>query len=120
VNGIKVCSIKGPGSLQRGDNHKNVKMGLGHLKILFLRTIKPEMLNFTRKLSDIEQRQVDKKYGPEGRMGQMEMKCISYFIWAKVTRVSDVANGPLVYINLAMIQIAVTKGSSRNLVRRDS
>jgi hypothetical protein len=29
----KVCSNKGPSSLQRGDNHKNVKMGWGHLKI---------------------------------------------------------------------------------------
>jgi hypothetical protein len=30
VKGIQVCSIKGPGRLQRGDNHKNVKMGWGH------------------------------------------------------------------------------------------
>jgi hypothetical protein len=33
-------------------------MGWGHLKILFLRTMKPEKLNFTWKHSDIEQRQV--------------------------------------------------------------
>jgi hypothetical protein len=39
VKGIQVCSNKGPGRLQRGDNHKNVKMGWGHLKILFSRTI---------------------------------------------------------------------------------
>jgi hypothetical protein len=32
VKGIQVCSNKGPGPLQRGDNYKNVKMGLGHLK----------------------------------------------------------------------------------------
>jgi hypothetical protein len=57
VKGILVCSIKGPGPLQRGDNHKIVKMGWGHLKI-FLRFIKPEKLNFTRKLSDLERRQV--------------------------------------------------------------
>jgi hypothetical protein len=37
VKGIQVCSNKGPGPLQRGDNHKNVKMGCGHLKI-FSRT----------------------------------------------------------------------------------
>jgi hypothetical protein len=43
VKGIQVCSNKGPSSLQRGDNHKNIKMG--HLKIF--RTIKPEKLNFT-------------------------------------------------------------------------
>jgi hypothetical protein len=27
VKGIQVCSNKGPCPLQRGDNHKNVKMG---------------------------------------------------------------------------------------------
>jgi hypothetical protein len=52
LKGIQVCSIKGP--LQRGDNHKKLKMGWGHLKILFLRTMKPEKLNFTGKLSDIK------------------------------------------------------------------
>jgi hypothetical protein len=41
VKGIQVCSNKGPGSLQRGDNHKNVKMGWGHLKIIFSRTTEP-------------------------------------------------------------------------------
>jgi hypothetical protein len=46
VKGIQGCSIKGPGPLQMEDNHKNVKMGWGHLKI-FLRTITPEKLNFT-------------------------------------------------------------------------
>jgi hypothetical protein len=40
VKGIQVCSNNGPGPLQRGDNHKNVKMGWGHLKI-FCRTIGP-------------------------------------------------------------------------------
>jgi hypothetical protein len=32
VKGIQVCSIKEPGPLQRVYNHKNVKMGWGHLK----------------------------------------------------------------------------------------
>jgi hypothetical protein len=41
VKGIHVCSNKGPGHLQKGDNHKNVKMGWGHLKIFFSRTIWP-------------------------------------------------------------------------------
>jgi hypothetical protein len=41
VTGIQVCSNKGPGPLQRGDNHKNVKMGWGHLKIFFSRTTWP-------------------------------------------------------------------------------
>jgi hypothetical protein len=33
MKGIQVFSKKGPVPLQRGDNHKNVKMGWGHLKI---------------------------------------------------------------------------------------
>ena len=33
-------SNEGPGPLQRGDNHKNVKIGWGHLKI-FYRTTGP-------------------------------------------------------------------------------
>jgi hypothetical protein len=41
VKGIQVCSSKGPCPLQRGDNHKNVKMGWGHLKIFVSRTIGP-------------------------------------------------------------------------------
>jgi hypothetical protein len=45
MKGIQVYSIKGPGPLQRGDNHKNVKMGWGYLKIL--RTMMQEKLNFT-------------------------------------------------------------------------
>jgi hypothetical protein len=31
------CLSKGPGPLQRGDNHQNVKMGWGNLKLLFTR-----------------------------------------------------------------------------------
>jgi hypothetical protein len=41
VKGIQVCSNKGPGPLLRGDNHKNVKMGWGLLKIFFSRTNGP-------------------------------------------------------------------------------
>jgi hypothetical protein len=37
----QVCSNKGPDLLQRRDNHKNVKMGWGHLKIFFSRTSGP-------------------------------------------------------------------------------
>ena len=32
---------KGPDPLQRGDNHKNVKIGWGHLKIFFSKTTVP-------------------------------------------------------------------------------
>jgi hypothetical protein len=40
MEGIQVCPNKGPGPFKRGDNHKNVKMGWGHLKI-FSRTTGP-------------------------------------------------------------------------------
>jgi hypothetical protein len=40
MKGVRFCSNKGPGPLQRGDNHKNIKMGWGHLKI-FSRTTGP-------------------------------------------------------------------------------
>jgi hypothetical protein len=52
VKGIKVCSIKGPGPLQRGDN-KKCKNGVGSFKNFFSRTTELEELIFTRKLSDI-------------------------------------------------------------------
>jgi hypothetical protein len=42
VKAILNCSNEGPGLLQRGDNHKNAKMGRGHLKIFFSRTTEPE------------------------------------------------------------------------------
>jgi hypothetical protein len=41
MKGNQVSSDKGPHPLQRGDNHKNVKMGWGHLKIFFFRTTVP-------------------------------------------------------------------------------
>jgi hypothetical protein len=41
VKGMQVCSNKGPSTLQRGNNHKNVKMGWGHLKIFLSRTTRP-------------------------------------------------------------------------------
>jgi hypothetical protein len=42
VKGILNCSNKGPVPLQRGDNHKNAKIGWGHLKIFFTRTTELE------------------------------------------------------------------------------
>jgi hypothetical protein len=41
VKGIQVCSNKGPGPSQRGDNYKNTNMGWGHLKFFFTRTTGP-------------------------------------------------------------------------------
>jgi hypothetical protein len=40
VKGIHVCSNKEPGPLQRGDNHKDMKIWWGHLKI-FSTTMEP-------------------------------------------------------------------------------
>jgi hypothetical protein len=53
---------KWQGPLQRGDNHTNAKIGLGHLKI-FLRTTEPEELIFTCKV------QVCSNHGPWGSLG---------------------------------------------------
>jgi hypothetical protein len=42
-----ICSSKGPDPFQRGDNHKNVKMEWGYLKIFLSKSMKPEELIFT-------------------------------------------------------------------------
>jgi hypothetical protein len=42
VKGIRNCSNKGPGPLQRGDNYKNATMVWGLLKTFFSRTTEPE------------------------------------------------------------------------------
>jgi hypothetical protein len=42
VKGILNCTDNGPDPLQRGDNHKNTKMGWGRLKVFFSRTTEPE------------------------------------------------------------------------------
>jgi hypothetical protein len=39
MTGIQVCSNKAPGSLQRGNNHKNMEWG--HLNFFFSRTTGP-------------------------------------------------------------------------------
>jgi hypothetical protein len=52
MKGIQVYSNKRPCPFQRGNNHKNVKIGLSHIKI-FSRTMKSEKLRFTGKLPDI-------------------------------------------------------------------
>jgi hypothetical protein len=51
VKEIQVCSNKGPGPLQRGNNHKNVKMGLGSFNNL----LQNHWANFnqTRKKSSL-------------------------------------------------------------------
>jgi hypothetical protein len=41
-------SNKGPGPLQRGDNHKNVKMGWSHLKIFYSRITGPILIDLAK------------------------------------------------------------------------
>jgi hypothetical protein len=48
VKGIQVCSNKGPDPLQRGDNHKYVKMGWVHLKIFHSRITGPILIDVTQ------------------------------------------------------------------------
>jgi hypothetical protein len=43
VKGIHFCTNKGPSPLQRGDNHKNVKIGWGHSKIFYSRSTGPSL-----------------------------------------------------------------------------
>jgi hypothetical protein len=52
VKGIQNCTNKGSSPFQRGDNHKNTKIGWGHLKICS-RIEEPEEHIFTWKLTDI-------------------------------------------------------------------
>jgi hypothetical protein len=58
VKGIQVCSNKGPDPLHRGDNHKNVKMGWGHLRIFFLQNPSTNFNQTWHKLSVEERIQV--------------------------------------------------------------
>jgi hypothetical protein len=55
VKEILEYTNKGPGPLQRGDNHKNAKIWRGHGKSFSLRTTEPELLIFLWKLSEIVQ-----------------------------------------------------------------
>jgi hypothetical protein len=59
---IQVCLNKGPGPLQRGDNHKNVKMGWGHLKI-FSRTTGPILTRLDTNHPWVKEIQVCTKEG---------------------------------------------------------
>jgi hypothetical protein len=51
VKGIQVCSNKGPGPLQRGDNNKNAKIGCGHLIIFLSRITRPISAQLAEKHS---------------------------------------------------------------------
>jgi hypothetical protein len=49
VKGIQVCSNKGLGLLQRGDNHRNVRKGWGHFKNLILKNYEARKAEFYMK-----------------------------------------------------------------------
>jgi hypothetical protein len=100
---VERIQIKGQ-ALFKGDNHKNVRKGWSHLKVLFWRTMKPENLNshetfwHRTKASWLKKLKI---IAPYGLMGQMEMRCIfnigkKISILAKATQVSDLGHGPLV------------------------
>jgi hypothetical protein len=65
MKGIQVCSNKGPGPLQRGDNHKNVKMEWGHLKIFFYRTTGPILTRLGTNHPWVKGIQVFSSKGPD-------------------------------------------------------
>jgi hypothetical protein len=44
-----ICSNNGPSSLQRGDNHKNAKNGVGQFKYLLLKN------SLSQKSSDLQE-----------------------------------------------------------------
>jgi hypothetical protein len=64
VKVIHVCSNKGPGPLQRGDNRKNIKMGWGHLKIFFSRTSRPKSIKLGTNYPWVKGIQVCSNKGP--------------------------------------------------------
>jgi hypothetical protein len=49
VKGIQVCSNKGPGPLQRGDNHKNEKNWMWSFKNLILKNYEARKAEFYMK-----------------------------------------------------------------------
>jgi hypothetical protein len=49
VKKIQVCSNKGPGSLQTGDNHRNVRKGWGSFKNLILKNYEVRKAEFYMK-----------------------------------------------------------------------
>ena len=56
--------MKDQAPLQKGDNHKNAKIGWCHLKIFFSRTTGPGKLKFIWKLPDIMEIQVCSNHDP--------------------------------------------------------
>jgi hypothetical protein len=114
VKGIQVCSNKGSGSLQRGDNHKNVKMGWSHLKILFSRATGPILTRLGTNLPWRERIQVSLTEGDNPSLrGDNSERVKIYRIFLKIfSRTSSPksiklgTNYPLVKI----IQVCSNKG----------
>jgi hypothetical protein len=59
VKEFKFFSIKGPGPFQRGDNHKNGKMGVGSFKNLLPKNYEARKAEFYLKAFLHLRRQVD-------------------------------------------------------------
>jgi hypothetical protein len=78
---FKFVQINGQVLLKR-EIITNIKTGLGHLKIFLFRTMKPEKLNFTWNLSDLERKQVGENHGPP-RVGWGKWKWNAYLILEK-------------------------------------
>jgi hypothetical protein len=74
VKGIQFCSNKGPDPLQREDNHKNVKLGWGHLKIFFSRTTWPILTRLGTNHSWVKGIQVCSKKGIVPLQGEIIAK----------------------------------------------
>jgi hypothetical protein len=113
VKGIQVCS-KGPGPLQRGDNHKNVKMGWGHLKIFFSRTTGPILTRLVTNHPWVKGIQVCSKErnspSPKGDNG--ERVKIHWKIWKiffRTSRPNSIKLG-VNYLWLKGIQVYSNKG----------
>jgi hypothetical protein len=74
-------------------------MGLGHLKIFFFRAMKQEAEFYMKALWLRTKASLLKSWPPRVWWGKwIIIKCIFDSIWAKVSQVSDVAHGPLVFV----------------------
>jgi hypothetical protein len=60
---IQVCTNKGPDPLQRGNNHKNIKMLWGYLIIFFSRTTRPILTRLGTNHTWVKEIQVSSNEG---------------------------------------------------------
>jgi hypothetical protein len=74
VQRIQVCSNKRPVPLQKGDHHKNVKMGWGNLKIFFSRTTGPILTRLGTNHPWVKVIQICSKKGDNPLQGEIIAK----------------------------------------------